>query len=208
MRGRFVSDPGDEELLCAYQSGETQAFEMLLVRYRRPLFNFLLRSVRDRGRAEELYQDVWMRVIERCAEFRGDAKFSTWLYTIARNRCVDHQRKMVFRRHASLDATVPGSAQSLGERVPNPGPSTDRLAMRRTLQTRIAEAVEELPEDQREVFLMRQVQGLAFKEIAEVVGVSANTVKSRMRYALERLQNGLSDLEEHVGETEPQKHEL
>ena len=203
-----MSDPADEELLCAYQAGETQAFEMLLVRYRRPLFNFLLRSARDRGRAEELYQDVWMRVIERCEEFRGDAKFSTWLYTIARNRCVDHQRKMVFRRHASLDATAPGSSQSLGERVPNPGPSTDRLAMRSTLQTRIAEAVEELPEDQREVFLMRQVQGLAFKEIAEVVGVSANTVKSRMRYALERLQHGLSDLEEHVREVEPQKHEL
>ena len=61
-----MSDPADEELLCAYQNGETQAFEMLLVRYRRPLFNFLLRSTRDRGRAEELYQDVWMRVIERC----------------------------------------------------------------------------------------------------------------------------------------------
>ncbi len=203
-----MSDPADEALLRAYQAGEDQAFELLLDRYRRPLFNFLLRSVRDRGRAEELYQDVWMRVIERCDEFRGDAKFSTWLYTIARNRCVDYQRKMVFRRHASLDATALGSSQSLGERVPNPGPPTDRLAMRGTLQARIAEAVEELPEEQREVFLMRQVQGLAFKEIAEVVGVSANTVKSRMRYALERLQQGLSDLEEHVREVEPHKHEL
>lgn len=192
-----MSDPADEALLRAYRAGEEQAFELLLDRYRRPLFNFVLRSVRDRGRAEELYQDVWMRVIERCDEFRGDAKFSTWLYTIARNRCVDHQRKMVFRRHASLDA--------MGERVPNPGPPTDRLAVRRTLQARIAEAVEGLPEEQREVFLMRQVQGLAFKEIAEVVGVSANTVKSRMRYALERLQHGLSDLEEHVREVEPHK---
>ncbi len=208
MRERVVSDPADEDLLGAYRAGENGAFETLLIRYRRPLFNFLLRSVRDRGRAEELYQDVWMRVIERCDEFRGDAKFSTWLYTIARNRCVDHQRKMVFRRHASLDATAPGSAQTLGERVPNPGPSTDRLAMRGALQIRIAEEVEQLPEDQREVFLLRQVQGLAFKEIAEIVGVSANTVKSRMRYALERLQNGLSDLEEHVRELEPQKHEL
>lgn len=203
-----MSDLGDEALLRAYQGGDTAAFEVLLIRYRRPLFSFLLRSVRDRGRAEELYQDVWMRVIERCDEFRGDAKFSTWLYTIARNRSVDHQRKMVFRRHASLEATAPGSSQSLGERVPSPGPSTDRLAMRGTLRTRIAAAVEELPEEQREVFLMRQLQGLAFKEIAEVIGVSANTVKSRMRYALERLQHGLSDLEGHVREVEPQNHEL
>jgi RNA polymerase sigma-70 factor (ECF subfamily) len=191
-----LSDPSDEVLLAAYREGDAGAFEMLLGRYRAPIFNFLLRSARDRGRAEELYQDVWMKVIERCGEFRGDAKFSTWLYTIARNLCIDHQRKMKFRGHASLDAPQPTSAQPIGERVSSFGPSTEQLAIGGLVRERIAQAVERLPEEQREVFLLRQLQGLAFREIAEVVGVPANTVKSRMRYALERLQQILSDWEE------------
>lgn len=191
-----MSDRGDEALLLAYQRGDMSAFEMLLARYRGPLFNFVLRTVRDRGRAEELYQDVWMKVIERGGEFRGDAKFSTWLYSIARNSCIDHQRKMKFRRHASLEEVRAGSAQTLGDRAQSPGPSTETLAGGGLVKKRIAEAVQELPVEQREVFLLRQLQGLSFKEIAEIVGVPPNTVKSRMRYALERLKRGLSDLEE------------
>ena len=191
-----MSDPSDEVLLAAYREGDAAAFETLLRRYRGPIFNFLLRSARDRGRAEELYQDLWMKVIERCDEFRGDAKFSTWLYTIARNLSIDHQRKMKFRGHASLDAPEPGSGQPIGQRVPNPGPTTEQLAIGGLVKERIASAVQGLPEEQREVFLLRQLQGLAFREISEVVGVPANTVKSRMRYALERLQQVLGDLKE------------
>lgn len=191
-----MSDPSDEALLAAYRTGESPAFEILLGRYRVPLFNFLLRSARDRGQAEELYQDVWMKVIERCDDFRGDAKFSTWLYAIARNLAIDHQRKMKFRGHASLDAAQPSTGQSMGERLGNPGPSTEQLAIGGLIRGRLVSAVEQLPEEQREVFLLRQLQGLAFKEIAEVVGIPTNTVKSRMRYALERLQGLLSDLEQ------------
>ena len=191
-----MSDLSDELLLAAYREGDSQAFETLLIRYRGPIFNFLLRSARDRGRAEELYQDVWMKVIERCDDFRGDAKFSTWLYTIARNLCIDHQRKMKFRGHASLDAPQSQSARPVGERVSSFGPSTEQLATGGLVRERIAHAVEELPDEQREVFLLRQLQGLAFREVAEVVGAPVNTVKSRMRYALEHLQRALSDLKE------------
>lgn len=186
-------DPADEWLLSAYCDGDAAAFETLLRRYRGPLFNVVLRSVRDRGRAEEIYQDVWMKVIERAEDFRGDAKFSTWLYTIARNLCIDHQRKMKFRRHASLDQPVPGTEQTWVAEAPNPGPSTEALAAGRIMQHRIERAVLALPDEQREVFLLRQLQGLAFDEIAEVVGIPTNTVKSRMRYALERLQRSLRD---------------
>jgi len=191
-----VDDLSDEELLIAYRDGDAAAFKTLFHRYRGPLFNFLLRRMRDRGRAEELYQDIWTKVIERCEEFRGDSKFSTWLYTIARNRCIDHSRRMKFRSYSSLDAPRRDSDQPLVERVANPGPSTEQLAAGATLKERIAHAVEELPEDQREVFLLRQLQGLSFGEIAEVVDVPLNTVKSRMRYALERLQHHLEDLRE------------
>lgn len=194
-----MSNVSDEELLRAYRDGDSEAFKQLFHRYRGPLFNFLLRRVGDRGRAEELYQDSWTKVIERCGAFRGDSKFSTWLYTIARNACIDHQRKMKFRGHASLDETQRGADQPRVERVANPGLAPDQLASGQALRERIRIAVEALPEEQREVFLLRQLQGLGFREIAEVVGVPVNTVKSRMRYALERLQLGLDDLREQAG---------
>jgi RNA polymerase sigma-70 factor (ECF subfamily) len=126
MWGLCVSEPSDEALLQAYREGDLQAFEALFRRYRGPLFNFLLRRVRDRGRAEELYQDSWSKVIERAGAFRGDSKFSTWLYTIARNACIDHQRKMKHRGHASLDDAQRGANQPMVERIANPGLSPDQ----------------------------------------------------------------------------------
>lgn len=181
--------------MAAYRGGQVQAFETLLGRYRNPVFNFVLRFVRERSAAEEIYQDVWLKVIERSDDFRGDAKFSTWLYAIARNQCIDHQRRMRFRRHAPLD-DPDGRTQGATAPTPahNPGPSTEELAAGGHVRDRIAQAVESLPDEQREIFLMRHLQGLAFDEIAAIVGVSPNTVKSRLRYAMERLRLALKEL--------------
>jgi RNA polymerase sigma-70 factor (ECF subfamily) len=193
----------DEALLDRFQRGDAEAFEVLLGRYERPLYNFVLRSVRDPERAADLVQEVFLRVIQRSDQFQGQSKLSTWLYSIARNLCIDHGRRMVFRRHRSLDAPLTaddGKSATLGDRVPAPTPEADRDSISRELQGQIAAAVEELPEDQREVFLMRQVQGLAFKDIAEIVGVSENTIKSRMRYALERLQAALEEYRDYAKE--------
>lgn len=195
------NEPSDEELLRRFNEGDAEVFELLVRRYERPLYNFILRSVRRRERADELLQDVFLKVVQRSGDFKGNSKFSTWLYTIARNLCIDHSRKMVFRRHKSLDA--PGRSDgedgpTLLERTASEEPRTDRVAIAKDLQVRITAAVEELPEEQKEVFLMRQVQGMAFKEIADVVGVPENTVKSRMRYALERLQRALAEYEDYV----------
>ena len=189
----MLSDESDETLLAAYREGDVQAFEILHGRYRRPLFNVVLRTVRDRGRAEEIYQETWTKVIERGAEFRGDAKFSTWLYTIARNLSIDHLRKQKHRDHASLEAPPKSGVAPLADRVAGDGPTTEQLAEGDRWRTRIVEAVEALPDEQREVFVLRQVQGLTFAEVAEVVGVSPNTAKSRMRYALERLKDSFAD---------------
>jgi len=196
-------DLSDEELLRRFNEGDADAFERLVRRYERPLYNFILRSVRRRERADELLQDVFMKVVQRSRDFKGNSKLSTWLYTIARNLCIDHSRKMVFRRHKSLDApsrSGDDEGPTLLERQAAGGPEADRAAIAKDLQARIAEAVEELPEEQREVFLLRQVEGMAFKEIASVVGVPENTVKSRMRYALERLQRALDEYKDYVRE--------
>ena len=201
------ADPGvmDEELLRRFNDGAAEAFEVLLARYERPLFNFILRHVSERTRAEEILQDAFLRVIERSKEFKGESKFSTWLYTIARNLCIDESRKMVFRRHKSLDAQLggdDGEGPALVERTAGSGPAVDRAAIARELKPQIAEAIAALPEEQREVFLMREIQNMPFKDIATIVGVPENTVKSRMRYALERLQEALAEYSDYVAELE------
>lgn len=202
MTARF-SDMADDELLARFAAGEAAAFEVLIQRYQTPLYNFILRTIRDSDTAADLLQEAFTRVIQRHADFNRESKFSTWIYVIARNLCFDHARRMKHRRHASLDAEGPGAADGNSgsawvERLPAAQPDLELQAGANSLRARLALAVEALPDDQREVFLMRQVQQLPFAEIALVVGVSENTIKSRMRYALERLQRALSDYEEQA----------
>jgi RNA polymerase sigma-70 factor, ECF subfamily len=199
-----LSDMSDDELLDRFAAGEAAAFGVLLNRYQRPVFNFIARNVRDGEAAADLLQEVFARVIQSAAEFRRSSKFSTWLYAIARNLCIDHLRRMSHRRHASLDAAagngIADSASSTPfvERIALEQPDVDRSAAAGRLRNRITQAVENLPDEQREVFLMRQVQQMPFSDIAIVVGVSENTVKSRMRYALERLQEALAEFEDYA----------
>jgi RNA polymerase sigma-70 factor (ECF subfamily) len=117
------------------------------------------------------------------------------------NLCIDQARKAVLRRHPSLDQSSRGSTDdgpTLGEVLPDKGPRADRNAISKELQSKLVQAIQELPEDQREVFMLREYGSLAFKEIADIVGAPENTVKSRMRYALERLQSALAEYEEYA----------
>ena len=191
-----TNSPSDAELIERCLRKDNAAWEMGIARFRRRVFHIAYKFTGKHDEAEDLTQEIFVKMYRSIGTFNGKSKFSTWLYTIARNICIDHQRKMKFRAHASLEAAQPGKNQALGDRLANPGPSTERLAAGGLLKERIAAAVEALPLEQREVFLLRQLQGLAFNEIAGVVGAPANTVKSRMRYALERLQEVLRDLEE------------
>ncbi|HEY8376024.1 MAG TPA: RNA polymerase sigma factor [Nannocystis sp.] len=186
----------DEALMLSFRDGDARAFEELVARHRRGLFNFLLRSVQNRSRAEELLQEVFLRVIRSKDRYERTAKLTTWLYTIARNLCVDESRRAKFRRTTSLDAPRRGQdddAPALIDSVASEDVPTDERAAAPQIRERIARAVALLPEDQREVFLMRQINGLSFKEIGDIVGAPENTVKSRMRYALEKLRQELAD---------------
>lgn len=166
-------------------------------RYQRPIYNFVLRSVRDTEQAAELTQETFLRVVSRSTDFQGSSKVSTWIYTIARNLCIDNSRKMVFRRHRSLDQPSGGDSEGEGptllDRTAGSEHGSDRRVIADDVKSRIAAAVEELPEEQREVFLMRELHDMPFKDIADVVGVPENTVKSRMRYALEKLRLELDE---------------
>jgi len=188
--------------MLRYQRGDRNAFAELVARHETPLYNFVLRHTGSSTAAEDVTQEAFLRVVQRAADFKHEARFTTWLYTIARNLCVDHGRKMKHRRHPSLDAPVaPGASQRpLLEVVADAAPAGDvvRAAEWSRMRRSIVEAVEALPEDQREVFLLREVASLPFREIAEVTGTAENTVKSRMRYALERLRAALSEFEEYA----------
>ena len=142
-----------------------------------------------------------MRVVQNAADFKHEARFTTWVYTITRNLCIDQLRKACATQAPVARRSRQGQDEggpTLGEQTADPRASVERDATGGELQERIASAVETLPDDQREVFLMREVANLPFKEIAEITGVPENTVKSRMRYALERLQEALSEYEEYA----------
>jgi RNA polymerase sigma-70 factor (ECF subfamily) len=191
----------DEQLLGLYVRGELSAMAVLVARYQRPLFTFLVRMCGESSRAEDLVQDVFLRMIEHAETFEGGAKLKTWLYRIARNLCIDDMRRRKHRRHASLDAGQDGGDErNLHDRVAAKLPGADRQSVSNELSARMLEAIDQLPDDQREVFLLRQVQALQFREIAEITAVSENTVKSRMRYALERLQGALSEYRDYAEE--------
>jgi RNA polymerase sigma-70 factor (ECF subfamily) len=191
-----VPEPTDETLMMQYREGDVRAFEVLLRRHEKPVYNFLYRMTGHPTTAEDLLQDVFLRVIHHAKDFEGRAKFTTWVYTIARNLCHDHGRRQKFRRHASLDAPLSDEKDSASrvDMVPakDSGPHDDLVA--KDLVGRLEKAMATLSDDQREVFLLREKMGMPFKEIAAVVGCPENTVKTRMRHALEKLQKAL-DLE-------------
>jgi RNA polymerase sigma-70 factor, ECF subfamily len=191
----LVRDDSDESLMLRYRDGDVRAFELLVTRHRKALFNFILRFVRDTAQAEDVTQETFLRLVKGADAYERQAKFTTWLYTIARNLCVDASRRGKHRKAASLDAPIgdeDGSATLL-DFVADGGAAVDRQAQSRELAVRLRQAIEALPDEQREIFLLREVADLQFNEIANVVGCPENTVKSRMRYALEKLREALEE---------------
>lgn len=184
--------------MLAFKSGDARAFSTLVSRHRGSVFNFIFRYTNHRQRAEDLLQETWLKVVRSAGEYQPKARFTTWVFTIARNLCVDSARKETYRKTDSLDAPAGADdpeGRTLGETVPDhDGASPDRSAHNTRMRPLIEKALAALPDEQREVFLLREYQGIGFKEIAEVTGVNENTVKSRMRYALEGLRKKLSEL--------------
>jgi RNA polymerase sigma-70 factor (ECF subfamily) len=179
----------DEQLMLAYAAGDAAAFEKLYARHRGGLYRFLLRGIKERGIAEELFQEIWMRVIEARARYAPQARFATWLYTIAHHRMVDHWRRrglaVVPLERDDPDDPAPWEPAAEGAREPQ------RQAETNEQLARLARALETLPPAQREVFLMREEGGLSIAEIAAATAANEEAVKSRLRYALAKLRGAL-----------------
>lgn len=178
----------DEELMAQYQKGDESAFQQLLTRHKRGVYGYILRYTGNEQESEEVFQDVFIKMHRAAPNWVPAAKFSTWLYTIVRNLCIDVHRKKRIRRTLSLDATAEGEDRSLHDVLASEDPSPDSQSSDAEIAKVLEAALARINPDQREVFLMREKNGLKFEEIAEVLKVSVNTVKSRMRYACETLK--------------------
>jgi RNA polymerase sigma-70 factor (ECF subfamily) len=178
---------GDEALMLAYREGDAAAFDILYNRHRGGVYRYLLRQCRDAAVAEELFQDVWMNLIRARAGYTVQAKFATWLYRIAHNRLMDH-----FRSRPGLTVSLDDEASAPAAETE--APRADRPEAQAELRQQAAQLLallDTLPLEQREAFLMQQEAGLSVEAIAEATGVSRETAKSRLRYAVAKLRQGM-----------------
>jgi len=180
---RMDQEISDENLMLDYSRGNVDAFEVLYHRHKGPLYRFILRQSGPRF-ADELFQDIWLRVISSRTSYKIKSTFKTWLYHIARNRIIDYYRRQNIRpldNHAETLSSIR---------------DTDRVQPENQLETRhqherLMKAIAELPAEQREVFLLKEEAGLAINEIADITGVTYEAAKSRLRYAMKKLRQQL-----------------
>ena len=186
--------PGDEDLMLAYAAGDAAAFDALYARHKGGVYRYLLRQCRHSGIADEMFQDVWMNLIRSRASYVPSAKFTTWLYRLAHNRLIDHYRASGLVSLVSADDEVHSDAVAA---LPADGDDQpERRAENHELGVRLKDAVASLPFAQRAAFLLQHEGGLSLAEIAALTGAGVETVKSRLRYAANKLRNHLSDLYE------------
>ena len=175
-------DDSDENLMLRYAAGEAAAFDLLYGRYRVRLLRYLVRLTGQAAVAEELYQDTWSRVIDARARYEPSARLAAWLFRIAHHLAIDHLRRS--RPTVSADEVLIAFS-GLPEDYP-------ALALDQSQQMqRLSDLVDALPEEQRAVLLMRAEGDLTLEEIASSVGTGRETIKSRLRYALAKLREGL-----------------
>ena len=187
------ADEADESLMLRFAAGEIAAFDTLYGRHELSLWRYVLRSVRAQEVADDLMQDVWFAVARQAASYRPTARFKTWLFTMAHNRLVDYFRTV--RHHASLDeGAMEGGATPLAETLAaDSGFGPLRRLESRQQAVALLMAVQQLPAEQREAFLLQAEGGMRVEEIAMTTGVNFETAKSRLRYARNSLRQLLQE---------------
>lgn len=183
----------DTELVEDFQRGDVSAFDELVERYGKKVFSYVYRMLGDYHESEDAFQDVFTRIYATIKSFRGRASFSTWLFTVARNTCLDKLRSRKVGRF--IDRFLPGESPS----IPHPGKQPDELVLEKDTRKMVLEAVGVLPRDQKEVVILKYGVGFTFREISEITGVSESTAKSRMVYALDKMRYHLKAA--GIGET-------
>jgi len=187
MVDREIKPGSDEDLMLRYAAGELDAFQQLYEHHRGGLYRYFLRQS-NQSVAEELFQDVWARVIQTRKHYRPKAAFKTWLYTLAHNLLVDHWRREGARPVEQSASNDDGPEIVTADT--NPGPQ--RLVDLRDCLEQLLQLVSGLPDVQRQTFLLRHEAGMSLAEIAAAMSTGAETAKSRLRYAMDRLRSAIA----------------
>ncbi len=186
----LLLEDSDEALMLRYRANDAAAFDTLYAKHRAPLFRYVTRQISDRAAAEEAFQEIWMNVIASRENYQATALFRTWLYTLAHHRVMDyfrqHRRAVLVAFTSDDDELAPGETIA-ASRVEEP----DIKVQSREQALAILRLVDALPAPQREVFLLSEEAGLSIAEIAETTGATFEAAKSRLRYALKKLREGL-----------------
>jgi RNA polymerase sigma-70 factor (ECF subfamily) len=180
----------DEALLAAYAAGDARAFADLYERHERPVYRYFLRQGATPAQADDLLQETWLAVVRHAEGFEPRAKFTTWLYTIARNKLVDHWRGRDDALSLDEAANDPDGDPVLQIEAGD-AQRPDVQALSRAQARAFLAAVEQLPPAQREAFLLQEEGGLTLEEIAAVTNAGHETVKSRLRYAMAKLRSAM-----------------
>jgi RNA polymerase sigma factor (sigma-70 family) len=178
--------PTDEQLMAAYRGGDVTAFDTLYERYRGAVYRFVHRQLDDAHDPDSVFQDVWMKVIRYQAQWHDEKPFKPWLFAIANNTLIDATRRRKHQPQGSDDSVIELQA---------PHHPPDRWQHIRDCIDRLLALLESLPDTQRTAFLLKEEAGLTLQEIAEVAEVGRETIKSRLRYALQSIRRGLEGCE-------------
>jgi RNA polymerase sigma-70 factor (ECF subfamily) len=166
----------DEQLMKQYAAGDASAFEDLYQRYRGPLYRYIQRQVKDPATANDLYQGSWEKIIKARKRYQSAAPFKAWMFRIAHNHLVDHFR--------GQRTTEPLNAESLIATAPQPAEALSEEQKQQSFRA----ALNDLPDEQRQTLLLKLEAGLSLEEIGKITGVERETVKSRLRYATNKLK--------------------
>jgi len=187
-------DPADGELVSLAQAGDRDAVQQLLERYERRLLSVIIGMVRNPEDAREILQETFVRAFRNLDGFKGESSFYTWIYRIAMNLAIDHQRRGGKRPLVEFDDNVGVKEDAVGEGSATLGIDPFKNVRSRELGKKIFEAIESLTPDHRAVILLREIDGLSYEEISEVLDCSLGTVMSRLHYARKKLQSRLQEM--------------
>lgn len=184
--------PTDNQLVARTLGGDVAAFNDLVVRWEPSLYRFVVRYLGDAEEARDVCQEAFMRAYTNLDRFRGQAKFSSWLYQIALNQCRTRFRRKKTRPTVSLDED---EQQSHLQLVPAAGDAPETAAIKSQHATTLQAALSDLPEEQRTAIILKEYHGLKFREIAEILETPESTIKSRLYHGLESLAKSLGHLQ-------------
>ena len=179
----------DVELIDRFLKGDIMAFNRLVKRWEKPMYNFIYRNLSNEVVAKDVCQKTFIRVYQKIKKLRDPHKFSSWLYRIALNLCRDEQRKNQRRFYISCDQTNEEQNYTPIQLTTDEDSSPDKIYAKKQIENLLKEQLQKIPPEQRVVIIMKQYQGLKFREIADILGKPVNTVKSRLYYGLKALKN-------------------